>query len=89
MAGFFHNDKYWFLNLNIMEALNINPINSIQVIGNWKEFKEKLKQKFADLTDHDFLQVTGKEDVLVGRLQIKSGKRREEIINIINDLQAS
>jgi uncharacterized protein YjbJ (UPF0337 family) len=72
-----------------MEAIQMNNINSIKVIGNWNEFKEKLKKTFSELSDHDFLQVTGKEDVLVGRLQIKSGKRREDIISIINNLQAS
>lgn len=67
----------------------MNTMNTVKVIGNWGEFKEKLKKTFAEITDHDFLQVTGKEDVLVGRLQIKSGKRREDIINIINTLNVS
>lgn len=64
-------------------------MDAIKIIENWNEFKGKLKQKFSELSDHDFLQVHGKEDVLVGRLQIKSGKRKEEVINIINELQAS
>ncbi len=63
-------------------------METIQIIGNWDEFKGKLKLKFTELTDNDFLQVDGKEDVLVGRLQNKSGRRREEIINIINELQS-
>jgi uncharacterized protein YjbJ (UPF0337 family) len=72
-----------------MEAIQMNTMNTIKVIGNWVEFKEKVKKTFAEISDHDFLQVTGKEDVLVGRLQIKSGRRREDIINIINNLIVS
>ena len=29
--------------------------NSKEIKGNWNEFKGKLKQKFADLTDDDLL----------------------------------
>ena len=51
---------------------------------NWKDLRTKLQQQFADLTDNDLLLVQGKEDVLIGRIQNKSGRKREEIIEIIN-----
>lgn len=41
--------------------------------GNWNEWKGKLKQKFAVLTDNDLLLMDGKKDELPGRLQIKLG----------------
>ena len=63
-------------------------MHTIKIIENWNEFKGKLKLKFVELSDNDFLHVDGKEDVLIGRLQIKSGKRREDVVNIINGLQA-
>lgn len=66
----------------------MNPVN-IRTINNWNELKGKLKQEFESITDHDLLKVMGKEEVLVGRLQIKSGKKREEIIDIINKIQSS
>jgi len=47
--------------------------------GQWNEVKGKLKQKYADLTDDDLLYVEGKEDELLGRLQQKLGKTREEL----------
>jgi uncharacterized protein YjbJ (UPF0337 family) len=47
--------------------------------GQWNEIKGKLKQKYADLTDDDLLYVEGKEDELLGKLQQKLGKTREEI----------
>ncbi|MBF0695244.1 MAG: CsbD family protein [Flavobacterium sp.] len=53
--------------------------NSRELEGNWDEFKGKLKQKFADLTDDDLLYEEGKEDELWGRLQQKLGRTEEEI----------
>lgn len=54
--------------------------------GNWNEIKGKLKQKFATLTDNDLLLIEGKQDELLGRLQIKLGKTKEEIHTILGDL---
>jgi len=53
--------------------------NSTEFNGNWNEIKGKLKQKFAILTDDDLMMVDGKKDELLGRLQIKLGKTKEEI----------
>ena len=57
-----------------------------EIKGNWNEQKGKLKQKFAALTDDDLLFTEGKSDELLGRLQIKLGKTKEEIRKIIADL---
>ena len=54
--------------------------------GNWNEFKGKLKQEYANLTDDDLLFEEGKEDELWGRLQIKLGKTKEEIKDFIDNL---
>jgi uncharacterized protein YjbJ (UPF0337 family) len=61
-------------------------INTIELKGNWKEIKGKLKQKFSLLTDDDLLMVDGKKDELAGRLQIKLGKTKEEIRELISRL---
>ncbi len=60
--------------------------NITELKGNWKEAKGKLKQKFALLTENDLLFVEGKQDELIGRLQIKLGITKEEINKIIYDL---
>ncbi|QRR01223.1 CsbD family protein [Dyadobacter sandarakinus] len=52
---------------------------SQQVKGNWNELKGKLKAQYADLTDDDLLYEEGQEDQLLGRLQQKLGKTREEV----------
>ena len=54
--------------------------------GNWNEVKGKLKQKFAMLTDNDLLLIEGKQDELIGKLQVKLGKTKEEIRKIISEL---
>ena len=57
--------------------------NITEFKGNWNETKGKLKQKFALLTDNDLLLVEGKQDELLGRLQSKLGKTKEEINKLI------
>jgi len=54
--------------------------------GNWNELKGKVKQKYANLTDDDLLYEEGKEDELLGRLQKKTGKTKQEIKNWIDTL---
>jgi uncharacterized protein YjbJ (UPF0337 family) len=60
--------------------------NKTKIIGNWNEVKGKLKQKFAMLTDDDMLLVEGKQDELLGRLQLKLGRSKEQIQQIISEL---
>jgi uncharacterized protein YjbJ (UPF0337 family) len=47
--------------------------------GSWNEMKGKLKQKYAQLTDDDLVFVEGKEDELLGRMQQRLGKTKEEL----------
>jgi uncharacterized protein YjbJ (UPF0337 family) len=60
--------------------------NAMELKGNWNETKGKLKQKFAMLTDNDLLLLEGKQDELLGRLQVKLGKTKEEIQKLITSL---
>lgn len=60
--------------------------NIKDLFGNWNETKGRLKQKFATLTDDDVLLVEGKEDELLGRLETKLGKTKEELRKLIADL---
>lgn len=67
-------------------TLNLYVMNKLQLKGNWNETKGKLKQKYADLTDDDLTYAEGKEDELLGRLQKKTGKTKEELRDEINNL---
>lgn len=57
--------------------------NVTEVKGNWNEFKGKLKQKFAELTDDDLMFEEGKKDEMLGKIQVKVGKTKEEMHKII------
>lgn len=61
-------------------------MNTTELKGNWDEQKGKLKQKFAALTDNDFMFAEGKKDEMMGRLEIKLGKTKEELRQIISAL---
>ena len=60
--------------------------NIIELKGNWNEQKGKLKQKFATLTNNDLLFADGKKDEMLGKLQVKLGKTKEELHKIIESL---
>jgi uncharacterized protein YjbJ (UPF0337 family) len=53
-------------------------MNWEQVEGNWKEFKGKIRSKWAKFTDDDLEQIAGKRDELVGRLQQHYGMKKEQ-----------
>jgi uncharacterized protein YjbJ (UPF0337 family) len=54
-------------------------MTKLQLKGSWNEVKGKLKQKYGDLTDDDLMFAEGKEDELLGRLQARLGKSKEEL----------
>ncbi|MGB8170259.1 MAG: CsbD family protein [Chthoniobacteraceae bacterium] len=61
-------------------------MTKLELKGSWNETKGKLKQKYADLTDDDLTFAEGKEDELLGRLQMKLGRSKEEVRKEIADL---
>jgi uncharacterized protein YjbJ (UPF0337 family) len=65
--------------------LFVNMTN-LQIKGTWNEVKGKLKQKYGQLTDNDLTFADGKEDELLGRLQQKLGKSKEDLRKEIESL---
>lgn len=61
-------------------------MDKLEFKGNWNVVKGKLKQKYGDLTDDDLAYAEGKEDELLGRLEKKTGKTRQELIDEIKSL---
>jgi uncharacterized protein YjbJ (UPF0337 family) len=59
-------------------------MNKKEVKGNWNELKGKLKQRFAVLTDNDLMYEEGKRDEMLGKIQIKIGKSKEELDKILS-----
>jgi uncharacterized protein YjbJ (UPF0337 family) len=62
-----------------MITKNNTTMNNLELKGNWNEVKGKLKQKYGQLTDDDLNLAEGKEDELIGRIQKKLGKTKDEI----------
>ena len=61
-------------------------MTKLEFKGGWNEVKGKLKQKYAQLSDDDLAFAEGKEDELLGRLQQKLGKSKEDLRREIEDL---
>jgi uncharacterized protein YjbJ (UPF0337 family) len=61
-------------------------MNKLQIKGTWNELKGKLKQQYGNLTDDDLVFSEGKEDELLGRLQKKLGKSKDEVRQMIEKL---
>jgi len=61
-------------------------MTKLELKGSWNEVKGKLKQKYADLTDDDLTFTEGKDDELLGRLQQKLGRTKDQIRDEISSL---
>ncbi len=54
-------------------------MNQLTLKENWSLFKEKMKQKYPNLTDNDLAYILGKEDEVIDQIQRKTGESRDEI----------
>jgi uncharacterized protein YjbJ (UPF0337 family) len=57
-----------------------------KVTINWNDQMRKLKEKFSILTDKDLRFEQGKLDEMVSRIQMKVGKTRHEIYQLITKI---
>ncbi|RPJ37425.1 MAG: CsbD family protein [Planctomycetaceae bacterium] len=55
--------------------------------GKWKQLKGSAKQKWGKLTDDDLDRVEGSRDELIGMIQERYGKSREEAEREVDDWQ--
>jgi len=58
----------------------------LKLNGAWNDVKGKAKKQYAALTDDDLMYEEGKDDELVGRIQKKIGKSKDEVIKWIQSL---
>lgn len=61
-------------------------MDKLEIKGKWNEWKGKLKKANATLTDDDLQYAEGEDDELLGRIQTKLGKTRQEIIDWMKSL---
>ena len=55
-----------------------------KIRGNWNQIKGKLKEEYGQLTDDDLTFAEGQEEQLLGRLQQKLGKSKQEVKEMID-----
>ena len=61
-------------------------MDKLELKGKWNVWKGKVKQTYADLTDDDLKYEEGKEDELLGRLQEKTGKSKDDLVKWLKSL---
>jgi len=61
-------------------------MTKLEFKGNWNEVKGKLKQRYGQLTDDDLTFTESKEDELLGRIQKRLGKDKDEVHRAIEEL---
>jgi uncharacterized protein YjbJ (UPF0337 family) len=60
-------------------------MTKLEIKGDWNILKGKLQQKWAQLTDDDLQYIEGEQDVLMGRIQKRTGQTREAVEKAINE----
>ena len=58
-------------------------MDSDSIKPTWNEHKVKLKMRYTWLTEKDLTFEDGKKDIMLGRLQIKLGKTKEQLQNML------
>jgi uncharacterized protein YjbJ (UPF0337 family) len=61
-------------------------MDKLELKGKWNVMKGKVKQAYANLTDDDLKYEEGKDDELLGRLQEKTGKGKDELVKWLKSL---
>ena len=61
-------------------------MDKLELKGTWNETKGKLKEKYGQLSDDDLKYSEGQEEQLIGRLQKKLGKSRDEVVKEIKSV---
>lgn len=60
-------------------------MNRDQMEGNWKQLKGKVRSAWGDLTDDDVESVGGRREALVGKIQERYGKAREDAEKAVDE----
>jgi len=70
----------------LFNYLNNYVMDKLELKGKWNELKGKVKQAHASLTDDDLKYEEGKDDELLGRLQQKLGKTKDDVVQWLKSL---
>ena len=64
-------------------------MNWDQIAGKWKQLKGSIQMKWGDLTNDDIDEIRGRNEILLGKIQERYGKTKEEAQQDIDDWVAS
>jgi uncharacterized protein YjbJ (UPF0337 family) len=53
-------------------------MNLDRIKGNWKQLRGEAKRQWGDLTDDDLTRIEGDRDKLVGTIQERYGRSKDE-----------
>jgi uncharacterized protein YjbJ (UPF0337 family) len=59
-------------------------MDTTEETGKWSECKERLSQKFTSLTENNQMIEEGKTEEMLGKLEVKLGKSKDELRKIID-----
>nr|CAA6830092.1 MAG: Unknown protein [uncultured Thiotrichaceae bacterium] len=62
-------------------------MNIADIEANWNQIKGSVKEQFGKLTDDDIMQIEGKSDQLLGKLQERYNMTLEEAEAAIADMK--
>lgn len=54
-------------------------------MGNWKQVKGKVKEKWGNLTDDDLTAINGRRDQLEGKIQERYGFAKDQFRKDVDD----
>jgi uncharacterized protein YjbJ (UPF0337 family) len=63
-------------------------MNWDQIKGDWKQVTGKVKEQWGKLTDDEIMQIDGKRDQLVGRVQERYGVAKEAAEKQVKDWES-
>ncbi|WP_040211076.1 CsbD family protein [Clostridium polynesiense] len=53
--------------------------------GKWNQYKGEAKKKWGQFTDDEIDQLNGEKDIIIGKIQEKYGKSKDEAEREFND----
>lgn len=62
-------------------------MNWDQIEGNWKQFTGKVKENWGELTNDEITEARGEREQLIGLVQSKYGKARDEAEREVDNWQ--
>jgi uncharacterized protein YjbJ (UPF0337 family) len=60
-------------------------MNREQLMGKWNQVKGSVRKRWGKLTDDDVDKIAGQRDTLIGKIQEKYGKSKEEAEKEVDD----